>query len=231
MILSSKKGYRSWTSIKSLCYNKNNKRYHKLGGKGIIVCDRWKKSFINFYNDMGERPGELCLLRIDDEKNFTPENCIWGIKKGNTRHDMSRTPEIRSWQHMKGRCYNENDKKYPRYGGRGIKVCDKWLESFENFYEDMGDRPPRTSLDREDNDGNYEPGNCRWATSKQQSNNMSSNVILTLFDISKNITEWSEILEIPSTMIRKRKKRGWTDEKTLTTQRYANQSSQTMKQT
>jgi hypothetical protein len=73
---------------------------------------------------------------------------------------------------MKTRCYNEKAPKYPNYGGRGIKVCDRWLHSFENFLADMGPKPgPEYSIDRKENDGDYEPGNCRWATPTQQAQN------------------------------------------------------------
>jgi len=82
------------------------------------------------------------------------------------------TVEYRCWASMKTRCSNPKHKYYKNYGGRGITICDRWLYSFENFLEDMGEKPlPELSLDRIDNDGNYEPENCRWATKEQQIHN------------------------------------------------------------
>jgi hypothetical protein len=81
------------------------------------------------------------------------------------------TPEYRSWRAMKARVINPKTHDYHRYGGRGISICGAWLDDFAAFLRDMGPRPSGTSLDRIDNDGNYEPGNCRWATPTEQSNN------------------------------------------------------------
>lgn len=86
-------------------------------------------------------------------------------------HGLSGRPEYRSWAHMTRRCTNPQDDSYPNYGGRGIRVCDRWLCSFEAFLADMGERPVGTSLDRINVNGNYEPGNCRWATTKTQARN------------------------------------------------------------
>lgn len=95
------------------------------------------------------------------------------VKAGSRRtHGMTKTPEYKVWEGIKTRCYNPNFKQFNDYGGRGIKVCDRWLNSFENFFEDMGEKPIGLSIDRfPNNDGNYEPRNCRWATAKQQRHN------------------------------------------------------------
>ncbi len=92
-----------------------------------------------------------------------------------THGHSTRSVMYSTWCNMKTRCTNINSEDYPNYGGRGIMVCDRW-SAFENFLEDMGERPPGRSIDRIDNDGNYEPTNCRWATPTQQRHNRRDSV-------------------------------------------------------
>lgn len=101
---------------------------------------------------------------------------IWGhtgtSKPIREHHGMFNTPVYRAWAHMITRCYNKKTRDYKNYGGRGIEVCGKWRDSFTSFYNDMGDKPSNEhSLDRINNEGNYEPSNCRWATRSMQNRN------------------------------------------------------------
>lgn len=99
-----------------------------------------------------------------------------GERNNNFKHGLSRTPEYLAWANMKCRCYNPRYRNYRLYGGRGIQVCDRWLDSFENFKADIGSRPARGYLlDRIDNDLNYEPGNVRWVTLADSNNNKRNN--------------------------------------------------------
>jgi hypothetical protein len=115
------------------------------------------------------------------------------------------------------RCTNEKHPHFDRYGGRGITICDRWKQSFTAFLEDMGDRPDGLTLERIKTDGNYEPGNCKWATYQEQNRNKTNGTQLTLNDETMSITEWSERLGVKRGALFARHNAGWSDERVLTT--------------
>jgi len=128
-------------------------------------------------------------------------------KHGNCKKEK-RTSEYQVWNQMIQRCHNINNKRFPHYGGRGIKVCDRWRYSFENFLEDMGKKPGKEySIDRTDNNGNYEPGNCRWATQKEQCKNTRKNVWLECDGIKMIKVDWQRELGVSNVFIDKRLKK------------------------
>jgi len=111
-------------------------------------------------------------------------------------HGRGGTPEYILWAGMKDRCQNAHGRHFPGWGGRGIKVCERW-HKFENFFADMGPRPStKHSLDRIDNDGNYEPGNCRWATWTEQASNRRNNDMVQFRGETRTLNEWSRVLGI-----------------------------------
>lgn len=120
-------------------------------------------------------------------------------------HGMSKTALYRLWRAMITRCFNPQYKGYENHGGREISVCREWKDSFESFYADMGDRPsPQHSLERIDNNADYTPGNCRWATRLEQANNKRNNRLLTCNGVTKTVAEWERETGIVSSVIRHR---------------------------
>ena len=130
------------------------------------------------------------------------------------KHGMAGTPQWHAWQEMRQRCSNPKHASYANYGGRGIRVCERWAE-YANFLADMGLRPPGYQLDRIDNNGNYEPGNCRWVTQRQNLNNRRDNRLLTWNGITLPATAWAERLGINATTLFTRLSRGWSLEKIM----------------
>jgi hypothetical protein len=142
--------------------------------------------------------------------------CLDREKK--TKHGLYGTRTYHAWESIKARCHNENDKGYPRYGGRGIKVCDEWLHSFENFYRDMGEKPVGNySIDRIKNDIGYQKDNCRWATSKEQANNRRTNVVIEIDGQKKNLSQWCELFGIHASTVQGRLRNGWSPKDAVTT--------------
>lgn len=132
--------------------------------------------------------------------------------KNQGSHKQSHTRAYKSWATMIQRCTNTKNPKYPRYGGRGIRVCQKWLQ-FAGFFEDMGPCPDGCTIDRKNNDGNYEPGNCRWATQKEQARNKHNNRLVAIHGQNRPVAEWCEILGLSHVMVRMRLHRGWPIER------------------
>lgn len=135
------------------------------------------------------------------------------------KRPLSGTKEYKAWIAMIRRCHTETEKAYYGYGGKGIIVSDRWRESFENFLYDMGVPPTKKhTLDRIENSGNYEPGNCRWVTMKIQGNNRSTNRYIDFKGERKTMIQWCEDLKLPYTTIAHRiKKMGLSPVTALTT--------------
>lgn len=138
--------------------------------------------------------------------------------KSNAKHGMKGSKIYNSWQAIKKRCYNKKYENYNRYGGRGIKVCDEWLNDFVSFYNwsiENGYKEDLT-IDRIDNNGNYEPNNCRWVTTKIQNRNTSQNIIITFNNKTQCLTDWAKDLGMNRAVLNYRIKKGWSIEKAFT---------------
>lgn len=143
------------------------------------------------------------------------------VKHGHT-FAGSQSLTYRAWVNMRNRCYSPNIPGFQNWGGRGITVCEQWLgeNGFQYFLEDMGEKPIGLSLDRVDNDGNYEPGNCRWATRTEQSNNARSNKRYTYNGITDTQAGWAARLGKRQSAIFQRIKKGWPPEKVFSAHNY-----------
>jgi len=136
-------------------------------------------------------------------------------REGKAQHGMTGTPIHNSWVGMLQRCTDTNHRLYHRYGGRGIAVCERWLE-FENFLADMGEKPDGYTLERKDNDKGYEPSNCEWLTRTQQTRNRSNTVRVTHEGLTLPLAEWCERKGRNYAIVRQRIQRGWSVDIALT---------------
>jgi hypothetical protein len=183
-----------------------NKKIKNLTGKRI-----GKLTVIAFAGIKNRFATWKCICECGDEKIMRGSALSgkYAQSCGNCHkrtHRMSHGPEHNSWIRMKTRCNNPNSDQYPNYGGRGIKICNRWLK-FENFFKDMGPRPSlKHSLDRIDSNGNYEPKNCRWATQQEQSNNKRNNNRIKIGDQTLTVAQWARKLGLPRHAIVRMKK-------------------------
>ena len=149
-----------------------------------------------------------CLARETLDQNRRPFK---------PKHGRFGTRVYGSWSAMIQRCTNQKATGYQNYGGRGVRVCERWRTSFENFLADMGERQPGTTLDRYPNkDGDYEPGNARWATATQQINNRRVTKIVNAFGETKPLAEWCRAKGFKRRLVEQRLGSGWSAERALT---------------
>ena len=158
----------------------------------------------------------LCMRKKRGYNNITC-GCFDYHHNNLYKNGLSNTKLLYIYSNMKQRCYNKKTPGYKNYGGRGIKVCDEWLNSFENFYHwaiENGYQEDLT-IDRINNDGNYEPSNCRWATKLEQVRNRRNTILITYNNETKTIKEWAEQYNIEFCTLRTRLNRGWDIERAL----------------
>ena len=159
--------------------------------------------------------GNLGKVRTANLMRNISKSC--GCRQHENTHNMTGTKTFKSWESMKQRCLNKNSPDYHRYGGRGVSVCDRWVNSFDNFLSDMGLRPDGKTLDRLDVNGNYTPENCRWATQEEQNQNKRKTLKITAFGETKTVHEWAAQYNLAARVIIERIKVGWDAEKALLT--------------
>lgn len=156
--------------------------------------------------------GNERTMQISDVRRGIRKSC--GCVKAQRTHGKSSSKEYAVWASMHYRCTNPNCENYSRYGGRGISICERW-QSFENFLEDMGPKPAGHSIDRIDNDGNYEPANCRWASDEQQRGNKGNSQHLTYNGKTMTIGQWAKQLGVKKGRLFYRLYSGWPTEEII----------------
>ena len=138
------------------------------------------------------------------------------MRRREKNHRLSGNSEYYAWQAMVQRCYNPNHPSYKYYGTRGITICKRWRDNFTAFYEDMGRRPDGLTLERKDNDRNYEPSNCKWGTWKEQHRNTRRNHVIEFNGKKMCVTDWAGEVGLGRSTLMGRLDHGWNIERALT---------------
>lgn len=150
--------------------------------------------------------GQISIVRSSSLLKGRTKSCGCGVGATQFKklHGMSGTKEFNAWLAMKKRC-----ETYPTYLAKGVKVCGLWQNSFKAFYSELGDCPAdKNSIDRIDNSKGYEPGNCRWATTKEQNNNYDQNINIEINGVTKNVSQWAEVFGVKRKTIYERLRKG-----------------------
>lgn len=185
--------------LKVVCESGRDKHSNRLFE---CICDCGNTKVVNG-NDLKTGNTKSCgCLKLDQKKEQL------------TKHGLTNSPEYNAWRAMRNRCYREKDEHFHRYGGSGIKVCDRWKNSFEEFIKDVGRKPtPKHSLNRKNNDGNYEPDNTIWSTHVDQCNNRSTNSMITFNSKTQSVAQWSVETGIKAATLYYRINHGWPPER------------------
>lgn len=161
--------------------------------------------------------GAITMVRNESLRSGRTVSCGCYAAEVRIKHGKRKFPEYDVWNQMKQRCHNPSHPMWSYYGERGIIVCERWRESFENFILDMGRRPEGGTIERIDNDAGYSIENCRWATRREQLLNRRTNRMVSFYGKSMTATEWSEISQIRLRVILNRIRRGWCDKEAFWT--------------
>lgn len=200
----------------------SGQKFGKLTVIGFAKQNKWRKSFWRCRCDCGK----MTIVSGSDLKtgNTASCGCYWReqVRKARTTHGDSVhgsvSPEYSIWQGIKERCANPNSPAFENYGGRGISMCERWLNSYENFIADMGRRPtPKHTIERKDNERGYSQENCCWATRFEQARNTRRNHRLEIDGVTQTIADWASTAGIPASRLYARIKSGWDPKTAVTT--------------
>ncbi len=185
-------------------------------GRLVVIEKITIKNFGTRYKCRCECGSEI-LAEKHNLKSGNTKSCGCLHRETHTTHGLTHSRVYKVWKAMIQRCDNPKNPFFYNYGGRGIKVDERW-HTFENFFEDMGHPPDGLTIEREDNNGNYEKDNCRWATYVDQLNNRRNNFYIEAFGRKQTLTQWAREYDMPVTTLKNRLVRGkWTPEVALST--------------
>lgn len=175
--------------------------------RGLFLCDCGKTTIVCIHDARCGHTSSCGCFHTERQR---------AAKSHGETIGRNYSPEYRAWKAMKGRCYDKNNINYSNYGGRGIVVCEKWLNNFQAFLADVGRKPtPKHTIDRIDVNGNYEPSNVQWATKREQMRNTRNVHPVTINGSTRLICEWAEISGVPEESISSRLRKGWEPEKAV----------------